>query len=43
MKEIQQTANRTAYPHIVKVEGVCGGAAIIEETRIAVWHIIGYY
>jgi uncharacterized protein (DUF433 family) len=33
----------TAYPHIVKVEGVCGGEAIIEDTRIAVWHIVGYY
>lgn len=34
---------RTAYPHIVKVEGVCGGEAIIEGTRIAVWHVVGYY
>jgi len=33
----------TAYPHIVKVAGVCGGEAIIEDTRIAVWHIVGYY
>ena len=33
----------TSYPHIVKVEGVCGGEAIIEGTRIAVWHIVGYY
>lgn len=33
----------TEYPHIVKVEGVCGGEAIIEGTRIAVWHIAGYY
>ncbi len=33
----------TAYPHIVKVEGVCGGEAIIEDTRIAVWHVVGYY
>jgi uncharacterized protein (DUF433 family) len=33
----------TSYPHIVKVEGVCGGAAIIEGTRIAVWHLVGYY
>jgi len=33
----------TLYPHIVKVEGVCGGEAIIEGTRIAVWHIVGYY
>ena len=34
---------RTEYPHIVKVEGVCGGDAIIEGTRIAVWHIVDYY
>jgi uncharacterized protein (DUF433 family) len=33
----------TSYPHIVKVEGVCGGEAIIEDTRIAVWHVVGYY
>lgn len=34
---------RTMHPHIVKTPGVCGGAAIIEGTRIAVWHIVGYY
>jgi uncharacterized protein (DUF433 family) len=33
----------TAYPYIVRVDGVCGGEAIIEGTRIAVWHIVGYY
>ena len=33
----------TAYPHIVKKDGVCGGEAIIEGTRIAVWNIVGYY
>jgi uncharacterized protein (DUF433 family) len=33
----------TPYPYIVKVEGICGGQAIIENTRIAVWHIVGYY
>ncbi len=33
----------TPYPHIVKAEGVCGGQAIIEGTRIAVWHLVGYY
>lgn len=33
----------TAYPHIVKREGVCGGEAIIEGTRVAVWHVVGYY
>lgn len=35
--------HRTTHPHIVKIAGVCGGAAIIEGTRIAVWHIVGYY
>ena len=34
---------RTAFPHIIRTEGVCGGEAIIEGTRIAVWHIVGYY
>src|SRR5258706_12284360 len=33
----------TGFPHIIKIEGVCGGEAIIENTRIAVWHIVGYY
>jgi len=33
----------TSFPHIIKIEGVCGGEAIIECTRIAVWHIVGYY
>jgi len=33
----------TSYPHIVKIDGVCGGDAIIEGTRIAVWHIVEYY
>jgi len=27
---------RAEHPHIVKIEGVCGGEAIIEGTRIAV-------
>ncbi len=35
--------HQTSYPHIVKVEGVCGGQAIIAGTRIAVWHLVGYY
>ena len=35
--------HRTGYPHIVKVDGVCGGQAVIEGTRIAVWHIVDYY
>ncbi len=38
-REIQ----RTEYPHIVKIKGVCGGQAIIDGTRIAVWHLVGYY
>ena len=46
-KDIMSMKNRvisqTAYPHIVKIEGVCGGQAIIKGTRIAVWHINGYY
>jgi uncharacterized protein (DUF433 family) len=33
----------TEYPHIVRVEGVCGGNAIVEDTRIAVWHIVDFY
>ncbi len=38
-KEVQATD----YPHIVKVDGVLGSQPIIEGTRIAVWHIVGYY
>ena len=34
---------RTEHPHIVKIEGVCGGEAIIEDTRIAVWHVVDFY
>lgn len=34
---------RTDYPHIVKLAGVCGGEAIIEGTRIAVWQLVDYY
>lgn len=37
--KIQATPN----PHIVKIEGVCGGEAIIENTRIAVWHLVNYH
>jgi uncharacterized protein (DUF433 family) len=37
------TRTRTAFPHVVKVDGICGGEAIIDGTRIAVWHIVGYY
>ena len=43
MKAKGRTVHKTAYPHIVKTEGVNGGAATIEGTRIAVWHIVEYY
>ena len=43
MSDKNQVIQRTAYPHIVKIDGVCGGQAIVEGTRIAVWHIVGYY
>ena len=33
MSATPKTIQKTAYPHIVKVEGVCGGAATIEGTR----------
>jgi uncharacterized protein (DUF433 family) len=33
----------TPYPHIVETEGVCGGEPVINGTRIAVRHIVGYY
>ena len=41
MKE--REVHRTECPHIVEIDGVLGGDAIIEGTRIAVWHIVGYY
>ena len=43
MKTNNSKTHDTLYPHIVKVESVCGGEAIIENTRIAVWHVVGYY
>jgi len=43
MSTNNKTKHQTPYPHIVKVDGVCGGKATIEGTRIAVWHIVGYY
>jgi uncharacterized protein (DUF433 family) len=43
MNPTTEATQATAYPHIVKIPGVCGGAAIIEGTRIAVWHIVNYY
>jgi uncharacterized protein (DUF433 family) len=38
-----RTTHYTSYPHIVKIDGVCGGEAVVEGTRIAVWHIVDYY
>ncbi len=43
MSKKEKTIHKTEYPHIVNIEGVLGGEAVIEGTRIAVWHIIGYY
>ena len=43
MKDKSEIVHKTAYPHIVKTEGLNGGAATIEGTRIAVWHVVGYY
>ena len=43
MSAKNRIVHRTSYPHIVKIDDVCGGEAIIEGTRIAVWHIVGYY
>lgn len=43
MSITDRVVNRTNHPHIVKVDGVCGGEAIVEGTRIAVWHIVNYY
>lgn len=43
MSTKNRVVQRTEYPHIVRIDGVLGGEAIIEGTRIAVWHIVGYY
>jgi uncharacterized protein (DUF433 family) len=43
MTEKDKRIQQTSYPHIVKVDGVCGDQATIEGTRIAVWHIVDYY
>ncbi len=43
MGKKERVVHRTEYPHIVRNDGVLGGDAIIEGTRIAVWHIVGYY
>ncbi len=34
---------RTEHPHIVKVEGVCGGREVVEGTRVTVWAIANYW
>jgi uncharacterized protein (DUF433 family) len=43
MSSPEGRVQRTAYPYVVKIEGVSGGEAIIEGTRIAVWQIVNYY
>ena len=43
MNDKNGTIQLTDHPHIVKIKGVCGGEAIIEGTRIAVWHLVNYY
>lgn len=43
MNKASQSRHKTAYPHIVKIDGVCGGEAIIEGTRITVWQIVEYF
>jgi uncharacterized protein (DUF433 family) len=43
MGEKNRVVHRTSYPHIVKIDDIGGGQAVIEGTRIAVWHIVGYY
>lgn len=43
MSDYSERTDPAGYPHIVRVPGVCGGEAVIEGTRIAVWHIVGYY
>ena len=36
------TVIKTEHPHIERREGVCGGRAVIEGTRITVWLIVGF-
>ena len=43
MNKTDKSFQFTTYPHVVKIDGVCGGEAIIEGTRIAVWHIVDYF
>jgi uncharacterized protein (DUF433 family) len=42
MTRIESRDYHTWYEHIAKGEGLCGGQAAIEGTRIAVWHIVDY-
>jgi uncharacterized protein (DUF433 family) len=37
--ESQPGTEYTAYPHIVRRQGVCGGRLTIEGTRIPVWQV----
>lgn len=43
MNVTTSSLHQTPYPHIVKIDDVCGSEAIIEGTRIAVWHVVDYY
>jgi uncharacterized protein (DUF433 family) len=43
MATSEATVHRTAHPHIVKIDGIGGGQATIEGTRIAVWHVVDFY
>jgi uncharacterized protein (DUF433 family) len=43
MSTKDRVVHQTGFPYIVKIDGVSGGDALIEGTRIAVWHIVGYY
>ena len=36
------TEVRTEHPHVVRVSGVCGGAAVVRGTRIPVWILASY-
>ena len=38
-----RTVHHTEYPHIVKVDGLRGGRAVIEGTGFEVWILVGYY
>jgi uncharacterized protein (DUF433 family) len=34
---------RTEHPHIIRVQGVCGGLEIVEGRRVPVWAIANYW